>query len=170
MMQVQPCSLQMPPTTSWHDGPGAAPSSGTTPQSVLDAMRTLQDSGANVSATPPITAVSLGLTIYKWDEPFLVTFGNGTSSLSNHYVYLGPLLGKTAILNSCTHTVLSVPDVNSRGFDVLFSKSMRCFIWNDDGDLIVEAPIDKENRLYYVDLQSLLLEDLTPSGGCTDRA
>jgi hypothetical protein len=54
--------------------------------------------------------------------------------------------------------------------DVLFSKSMRCFIWNDDGDLIVEAPIDTENRLYYVDLQLLLLEDLTPSGGCTDRA
>jgi hypothetical protein len=66
--------------------------------------------------------------------------------------------------------VLSVPDVNSRGFDVLFSKSMTCFIWNDDGDLIVEAPIDKDNRLYYVDLPSLLLENLTPSGGCTARA
>lgn len=137
---------------------------------ITNAMRTLQDSGANVSATPPITAVALGLTIYKWVDPFLVTFGNGTSALSNHYVYLGPLLGKTAILNSCTHTVLSVPDVNSRGFDVLFSKSMRCFIWNSDGDLIVEAPIDKENRLYYVDLQTLLLDDLTPSGGCQDRA
>jgi hypothetical protein len=170
MMQAQPCSVQMPSIASCDAGPCAAPTFGSPPQSVLAAMRTLQDSGANVSATPPITAVALGLTIYKWDEPFLVTFGNGTSSFSNHYVYLGPLLGKTAILNSCTHTVLSVPDVNSRGFDVLFSKSMRCFIWNDDGDLIVEAPIDTENRLYYVDLQLLLLEDLTPSGGCTDRA
>jgi hypothetical protein len=49
------------------------------------------------------------------------------------------------------------------------TKSMTCFIWNNDDDLIVEAPIDKDNRLYYVDLPSLLLENLTPSGGCTAR-
>jgi hypothetical protein len=129
------------------------------PNDVTEAFKVLPDSGANICATPPITAIALDRPIHKWQVPYKVVFGNGTVAFSYHYVHLGPIFGKTALLNGCANTILSVPSVNQRGYDVMFGADRICRIWDADGKKVVHQPLDKDSRLYYADLLTLLRDD-----------
>ena len=121
-----------------------------------EACMALVDSGANISTTPPIVAAVLKMKVYKWDVPISVTFGNKTSTMSKFYVIFKGILGKVAIVESCSNTILSVPALNLKGFDVLLSKSLECFCWDQDGNLVVRQPLHKVHQLYYVDIRTLI--------------
>jgi hypothetical protein len=79
-----------------------------------DALRTLLDSGANINAVPPIAVMHYNLPVFKWKTPLTVTFGNKSTSSSDYYTCLGPVLGTAAIVTSTKNTIVSVPVVNSR--------------------------------------------------------
>jgi hypothetical protein len=71
----------------------------------------LQDSGANINACNRKLA-----EIFQWKSLFRVGFGNGSSALSTDYVILGPILGRTAIIDECAGTILSIPNANNKGY------------------------------------------------------
>jgi hypothetical protein len=78
----------------------------------------LLDSGANMSACPPSLVTELQLTRKKWPRAKRVEFGNGTIAYSEWYVYLGPFLGNTAVIDSMISVIASVSSANLHGFSV----------------------------------------------------
>jgi hypothetical protein len=117
--------------------------------------RVLVDSGANICAAPPALAMLLKLPVHEWPTPIVVTFGNKSTAMARYYIYLGNLLGRTAIIENCAHTVLSTPALNRRGYDVLMGSNMRCSIFNDDG-VFADVPITQGEELYFLDVYELL--------------
>jgi hypothetical protein len=122
--------------------------------SLVDALRCLQDSGANVNACPPELVQSLHLPIHPYRQPIRVVFGNGTVVHATHYTYIG-ILGKTAIVKGCRNTIISIPTMNQRGYDVLFQANMKCVVSRGQ-QVILNTPIDREKSLYFVNVRELL--------------
>lgn len=121
-----------------------------------EALKVLQDSGANICAAPPILAQILGVPIHQWSTPFTVVFGNKSTATSHYYLELGPILDRVAIVDSCINTILSVSALNLRKYDVLFSRDLHCYVWDEENKLVIRQRMDMDNRLYYVDVRSFL--------------
>ena len=126
--------------------------------------RVLVDSGANICCTPP-TIVELipALKVYTWNRPKAVVFGNGTRTLSKFYVYLGPIMGNTAIVHGLSSTILGVSPINDRGYNVTCTWRGTCVLTKgDDPSPLVDEPIDGTAKLYYIGLQHFVnLNDIT---------
>lgn len=122
--------------------------------SIANARRCLQDSGANVNACPRELVIAYELPVYEYNKPFRVVFGNGTVVTATHYTYVG-ILGVTAIVDGCINTIISVPCMNKRGYDVSFLASMRCVVAREQ-HVILDTPIDTDKTLYFVDVESLM--------------
>ena len=69
-----------------------------------------------------------------------------SSSWSTEYVNLGSILGNTAIIEDCSHTILSVPSANRKGYSFLMTADMRCIVTNHDNVVLIDAPIDHQER------------------------
>lgn len=122
--------------------------------SLEDALRCLQDSGANVNACSPELVQHLQLPIHPYRSPIRVIFGNGTEVYAHHYTYIG-ILGKTAIVKGCRNTIISTTTMNRRGYDVLCRADMRCVVSRGQQE-ILNTPVDTEKELYFVDVRELL--------------
>jgi hypothetical protein len=116
----------------------------------------LQDSGANINACNRKLAELLDLEIFQWNSPFRVVFGNGSSALSTEYVILGPIIGRTAIIDGCAETILSIPNANRKGYTFTLTGDMRCVISNCEGQTLINVPIDIRRGLYFIDIKYFL--------------
>jgi hypothetical protein len=113
----------------------------------------LLDSGANINACHRKLAELLDVSIQKWKVPFRVLFGNNTEVWSEEFIDLGGLMGRTAIIKNCTHTILSVSRANKRGYSVdMRGGTMRCVVTDQHGKIVVDAPIDETSGLYFIDI------------------
>jgi hypothetical protein len=121
----------------------------------------LQDSGANICVTSFAILEALPhLKLHKWTRLKEVIFGNGTKAVSEYYVYLGPILSRTAILNCVTNTILAVFPVNKRGYNVQFTHKKRCIVTRlDDPTPIIDEPVHPSRNLYYVDIKKFVEYD-----------
>jgi hypothetical protein len=70
--------------------------------------RVILDSGSNINACNRKLAGLLNVPIQRWKLPFRVLFGNHTEVWSEEFIDLGGLMGRTAIIENCTYTILSV--------------------------------------------------------------
>jgi hypothetical protein len=125
---------------------------------IAEVCMVLQDSGANICVTSFAILEALPhLRLYKWSSPKKVVFGNGTTAISKFYVYLGPILDRTAVLSCVTNTILAVLPVNERGYNVTFTYLKRCIVTKHDNpaELINEA-VHPTRHLYYVDIEKFV--------------
>jgi hypothetical protein len=100
---------------------------------IAEVCMVLQDSGANICVTSFAILEALPhLRLYRWSRPKKVVFGNGTTAISEFYVYLGPILDRTAVLKCVTNTILAVLPVNERGYNVTFTYLKRCIVTKHD--------------------------------------
>jgi hypothetical protein len=115
--------------------------------------RVLLDSGANINACNRKLAGLLNVPIQRWKVPFRVLFGNNTEVWSQEFIDLGGLMGRTAIIENCTYTILSVPRANRKGYSVdMRGGTMRCVVSDRQGKVVVDAPIDASSGLYFIDV------------------
>lgn len=63
-------------------------------------------------------------------------------------VDMGYIMGKTAIVDNLVNTIISVPIINKRGFNVNFTSNMRCTITDNNGIILLNTPIIQEDNLY----------------------
>ena len=87
---------------------------------ILKKQKGCADSGANVSLTNYMVAESLNLQLHLWEYPVKIQFANSSVELCKYYVDGGPLLGRIAVLKSAPGTLLSIWNIISTGFQVLF--------------------------------------------------
>ena len=89
-----------------------------------------------------------------WTKPKTVIFGNGTKAISTYYVYLGPIMGNSALLKTLTNTILAVPRVNRRGYGVNYNANMTCDIVKgmEDKTVLLTVPLDTSSSLYYMNV------------------
>jgi hypothetical protein len=126
-----------------------------------EACQVLIDSGANLSVAPPVIAVYYKCALYKWKKPVRITFGNDSFTSSKYYIDLGKVFGKMAIVNSIRHIILSVPQLLSQGYQVLFGPRKKCSIWCDNVK-VIDLGMDEEKGLFYLDLNEYLKVDQCP--------
>jgi hypothetical protein len=138
--------------------PGAASVLPELARRIAEVRMVLQDSGANICVTSFAILEALPhLRLHKWSSPKEVIFGNGTTAVSIYYVYLGPILDRTAVLSCVTNTILAVLPVNQRGYNVTFTYLKRCIVTKHENptELINEA-VHPTRHLYYVDIDKLV--------------
>ena len=78
------------------------------------------DSGCNLPVTNPRTVKHFGLTPQLWPTPRWIKFANNQRECSTHYADFGQIIGKVAILESAPDTLISVPVLCRKGFEVSF--------------------------------------------------
>jgi hypothetical protein len=125
---------------------------------IAEVRMVLQDSGANICVTPFAILEALPhLRLHKWSSPKKVIFGNGTTAVSIFYVYLGPILDRTAVLSCVTNTILAVLPVNERGYNVTFTYLKRCIVTrHEDPTELINEPVHPTRHLYYVDIDKFV--------------
>jgi hypothetical protein len=125
---------------------------------IAEARMVLQDSGANICVTPFAILEALPhLQLFEWSRPKQVIFGNGTTAISKYYVFLGPILNKTAVLSCVSTTILAVLPVNKRGYNVTFTYLQRCLVTHKDNVTpIIDEPVHPLRHLYYVDIMKFV--------------
>lgn len=108
----------------------------------------MYDTGANLSITNPHLAVMLDLDPVQWPRPVPITFGNATEAVSTHYVHLGPLLGRVALVEDAPSTILTRQSLQEGGLSVLFRY---------DGTVRI---FDMQDRVVFEDVLSPTVEFL----------
>jgi hypothetical protein len=118
----------------------------------------LSDSGANLTACPPILSTILNVTPIILPEPIIIIFGKKTTAPSTSYLdFTGTILDRMYIIDSLPHCILSVPRLNRRCLMVAFTAKLMCEIIDDSSNsVIVSTPIDVERGLYFFDMTALL--------------
>ena len=88
--------------------------------------------------------------------------------MSLFYVYLGPILNRTAVLSCVTNTILAVLPVNERGYNVTFTYLKHCIVTKHENptELINEA-VHPTRNLYYVDIEKFVNFVESPSAVMT---
>ena len=77
--------------------------------------------------------------------------------MSEFYVYLGPILDRTAVLKCVTNTILAVLPVNERGYNVTFTYLKRCIVTkHDDRRELINEAVHPTRHLYYVDIEKFV--------------
>jgi hypothetical protein len=125
---------------------------------IAEVCMVLQDSGANICVTSFAILEALPhLRLHKWLNPKKVVFGNGTTAISTFYVYLGPILDRTAVLSCVTNTILAVLPVNDRGYNVTFTHRKRCIVTKYDSPTeLINEPVHPTRNLYYVNIDKFV--------------
>ena len=100
------------------DPPPEPPDSSVQPRDNLDYGPA--DSGCNLPVTNPRTVQHFGLTPQLWPNPRWIKFANNQRERSTHYADFGQIIGKVAILESAPDTLISVPVLCRKGFEVSF--------------------------------------------------
>jgi hypothetical protein len=126
-----------------------------TPSRHFKCTDVMMDSGANVSVCSPELVRLLCLQVYKCYTALRIEFENGTITYSDTYVYLGPFLGSTYVMESCTSVTASIPQANSNGYNILLSYKMICYIFDQHEQKICSTQINKGDRLYYMNIEKL---------------
>ena len=73
------------------------------------------DSGANILVAPFEVAESYNLPVFRWDSPVEILFGKqGSKSVSRFYAWMGPVLGKAALLTDAVGVLLPILTVAKR--------------------------------------------------------
>jgi hypothetical protein len=72
------------------------------------------------------------------------------------YLYLGPVLGDTAIIDDSKITVLSVPLANTKGYSICFTSKLTCNITDGSGNVVLSVALSKRHQLYYAPLEDIV--------------
>jgi len=109
-----------------------------------------------MSACPPSLVTELQLTRKKWPRAKRVEFGNGTIAYSEWYIYLGPFLGNTAVIDSMISVIASVSSANLHGFSVTMGVDLIARIHSRSGVEVCQATLRHTDHLYYGNLYEMM--------------
>ena len=113
------------------------------------------DSGCNLPVTNPRTVKHFGLTPQLWPTPRWIKFANNQRECSTHYADFGQIIGKVAILESAPDTLISVPVLCRKGFEVSFKIPGGVGIYLQ-GKLVHQGIVEKDSDMFYVNTKELL--------------
>jgi hypothetical protein len=113
------------------------------------------DSGANLSISNPHLACMLGVVPTNWPTPIPIQFGNASSAVSTQYIDLGPLVGRIALVDSATTTILAKKVLHRQGLSVLFRHDLVCQILCKD-TVMYETTLDSPDSFFMIPLNQLL--------------
>ena len=121
----------------------------------------MYDTGANLSITNPQLAVMLALEPVAWPRPVPITFGNATEAVSTHYILLGPLLGRVALVEGAPSTIITRQSLQEGGLSVLFRADGVTVIFDQQGEVVFEAHLGKNGDFLMLPLEEFLPLQLT---------
>jgi hypothetical protein len=113
------------------------------------------DSGCNLPVTNPRTVQHFGLTPQLWPTPRWIKFANNQRECSTHYADFGQIIGKVAILESALDTLISVPVLFLKGFEVSFKIPGGVGIYLQ-GKLVHQGIVEEDSDMFYVNIKELL--------------
>ena len=96
----------------------------------------MTNSGANISVTNPATVRALGLQTQPCTKPFRIIFANASSTICTHCANFGSIIGKVAIVDRASDTLLSISSLAARGCKIRFNRHLPLGIYSRDGSLI----------------------------------
>ena len=113
------------------------------------------DSGCNLPVTNPRTVKHFGLTPQLWPTPRWIKFANNQRECSTHYADFGQIIGKVAILAGAPDTLISVPGLCRKGFEVSFKipGGVRIYL---QSKLVHQGIVKEDNDMFYVNIKELL--------------
>jgi hypothetical protein len=94
--------------------------------------------------------------VFECKVSLKLEFANRSTAYSNKFVYLGPLLGSTYILDDTPHVIVSVSQANRNGYEIRCCTDMWCHILDRFGVCLRSFPIRDYDQLYYVNTQFLM--------------
>ena len=104
------------------------------------------------------------MKLQRWPIPVLIKFGNSAVEKSSFYVYCGSIVGKLAVVESATETLLSLWEITQRGITVELDASKIIFKITATNQLIYQQESDQRNRQWTVDLIRLMGVNIPQAG------
>ena len=119
------------------------------------------DTGANVPITHPRLADILQISPQLWETPVPIQFGNSSDCVSTHYIYLGALIGKVALVESAKSTILTKNRLHNNGVAIVFKSSKVCqLVLDASGHVLYEQALAHSEDFFMIPLQILLPPEL----------
>jgi len=116
----------------------------------------VSDSGANISVTSYKFADQFGFKYYKWDKCINIRFGNSSIEQSQYYIICGDVVGRVAVINNATETLLSLWWIASRGFSIELCADTIVFKVTLTNEIVYSQKSDHTHRQWNVDLFALM--------------